>query len=141
MAIRVHSRSRRTVYLWNSVTGGHRAASLTANTIKIMTKTILKFIALTALTAGIVGAPVLSRAADAAAAGSAAKTNSAGDKFYGPITAVDTNAMTITVNDQTFTVTPKTEITLAKDGSPATLAAATVGESARGSYIKASNGK
>ena len=60
-------------------------------------------------------------------------------KFYGPVTAVDTNAMTFTVGDQTFTVTSESHLT--KAGKPATLADAVVGEPARGSYVTASDGK
>ena len=52
--------------------------------------------------------------------------NPSADKFYGPITAVDTNAMTFTVNDQTFTVTSQNQMTLAKDGTTVTLADAVV---------------
>jgi hypothetical protein len=64
---------------------------------------------------------------------------SARQKFYGPITAVDTNAMTFTVGDQTFTITSESAIT--KNGKTATLGDAIVGEPARGSYTKSADGK
>jgi hypothetical protein len=99
----------------------------------------MKLTTVTLLATAIMGLTTPTRAADSSTNGPAEKAK--GDKFYGPITAVDTNAMTLTVNDQTFTVTAKTQMTLAKDGSAATLANATVGESARGSYTKRSDGK
>lgn len=60
-------------------------------------------------------------------------------KFYGPITAVDTNAMTFTVDDQTYTITTESDIT--KNGKTATIGDAVVGEPARGSYTKSADGK
>jgi hypothetical protein len=106
-----------------------------------MKKSLLKITFFTLLAVGIVGAPVLSRAADEAAAPAKKEKSSGGDKFYGPMTAVDAAAMTITVSDQVYTITSKTEITLAKDGSKATLADAKVGDSARGSFTKGADGK
>jgi hypothetical protein len=114
------------------------------NKIKIKTKnmkkTLLKITVLTLLAVGVAGAPALCRAADDTAA-PAKKGKSAGEKFYGPITAVDTNAMTFVVSDQTFTLTSKSEITSAKDDSKATIAEAVVGQPARGTYTKTSDGK
>jgi hypothetical protein len=60
-------------------------------------------------------------------------------KFHGPISAVDTNAMTFTVGDQTFTITSKSRITM--NGKTATLDDAVVGEPAHGSYIKGADGQ
>lgn len=60
-------------------------------------------------------------------------------KFHGPVTAVDTNAMTFTVNDQIFTVTDESRMT--RNGKGATLSDVVVGEPARGSYTKGSDGK
>jgi hypothetical protein len=100
---------------------------------------ISKLTIATVLATAILGVTVASRAADTGTNAPAEKASV--EKFYGPITAVDTNAMTFTVNDQVFTVTSKTEMTLAKDGAKATLANATVGEPARGSYTKGSDGK
>ena len=98
-----------------------------------MKKSIVKFIAATLLGVVIVAIPSLSRADDtnSAAAGPA--------KFYGKISAVDTNAMTFTVGDQTFVVTGESHLT--KDGKAATIADATVGEPARGSYTTGNDGK
>jgi hypothetical protein len=101
-----------------------------------MKKTILKIAAATLLGAALIAIPTVSRADDStntapAAAGPA--------KFYGKISAVDTNAMTFTVDDQTYVVT--SESTLTKGGKPATIADATVGEPARGSYTTGSDGK
>lgn len=112
-----------------------------------MKRTILKIATLILFAAAIAGAPAMSRAVDTSApamAGTnapAASDQTSAAKFYGPVTAVDTNAMTFTVSDQTYTVTAETQITSAKDGKPATLAAAVVGEPARGSYVKGKNGK
>jgi hypothetical protein len=101
----------------------------------------LKLTAITILAAAIVGLTATLRAADTETTAPTTKAKSTGEKFYGPVTAVDTNAMTFTVGDQTFAVSSKTEVTSAKDGSVATLAAAAVGEPARGSYTKGANGK
>ncbi len=60
-------------------------------------------------------------------------------KFHGPVSAVDTNAMTITVNDQTFTITDDTR--MMRNGKAATLADIVVGEPAHGSYTKGADGK
>ena len=106
-----------------------------------MKSTILKLTTITILATAIAGMTAMSRAADADTNAPATKGKSGGEKFYGPITAVDTNAMTFTVNDQTFTVSSKTELTSAKDGKTVTLADATVGEPARGTYVKGSDGK
>jgi len=104
-----------------------------------MKRTILKITAFTILAAAIVGTPALSRADDTNAT-AAAKSDTAGaTKFYGTVTAVNTNAMTFTVSDQAYTVTGESQMT--KDGKPATLADAVVGEPARGSYTKSSDGK
>jgi hypothetical protein len=67
-------------------------------------------------------------------------TQSSGpNKFYGPITKVDTKKGTFTVGDQTFTIIPESELTT-KDDKKATLADAVVGEPARGTYTKKSDG-
>src|SRR6516162_583537 len=76
----------------------------------------------------------------------AAETNSpaTGEKpgpnrFYGPISAVNTNAMTFTVGDQTFKIAGESQVT--KNDQPATIADAVVGEPARGTYTKTADGK
>lgn len=52
--------------------------------------------------------------------------------FRGTLDGVDTNAMTLTVGDRTFTVTSKTKIS--KDGQPAVLADGVIGQPVSGSY-------
>ena len=104
-----------------------------------MKRSISKLTIVSLLATAILGTTLAAQAQDTSTNAPAEKAKA--DKFYGPITALDTNAMTFVVNDQTFTVTPKTEITLAKDGSKATLADAMVGEPARGSYKKGSDGR
>ena len=59
--------------------------------------------------------------------------------FHGKVTAVDTNAMTLTVGTLTLQVTSDTKIT--KDGKPAKLSDGVVGEPVRGSYKKTDDGK
>jgi len=63
------------------------------------------------------------------------------NKFYGAVSAVDTKANTFTVDNQTFVVVGETHMTKAADDSAATLADAVVGEPARGTYTKTSDGK
>lgn len=96
---------------------------------------MLKFAAAALLGAAIIALPTLSRAA----AGSSTNSAAGPAKFYGKITAVDTNAMTFTIDDQTYVVTSESHLT--KDGKAATIADATVGEPARGSYTTGSDGK
>jgi len=59
--------------------------------------------------------------------------------FRGTVTAVDTNAMTLTVEKRTFEITSETTIT--KDGKPAVLADGAAGEPVRGAYKKNAEGK
>ena len=61
-------------------------------------------------------------------------------KFYGTISAVDANAKTFTVDNQTFTIVAETHMTKAADDSQATLADAVVGETVRGTYTKSADG-
>jgi hypothetical protein len=62
-------------------------------------------------------------------------------KFYGTISAVDPDAKTFTVDNQTYSVVGETQMTKAEDGSQATIADAVVGQPARGSFTKSSDGK
>ena len=83
------------------------------------------------------GIAVLAQAADT---NSPAATEKPGpNRFYGPIAAVDTNAMTFTVGDQTFKITPESQIT--RNSQPAKITDAVVGEPARGTYTKTADGK
>jgi hypothetical protein len=102
-----------------------------------MEKRLIKITLLTLLTAAIAGMTTLVRADDTDTNTAAADNKPL--KFYGPVTAVDTNAMTFTVGDQTFTVTGESQMT--RNGKTATLADAVVGEPARGSYTKSADGK
>jgi hypothetical protein len=109
-----------------------------------MKNTILKITALGLFAAAIVATPIVSRAQDATNAPAAAAPVKKAKKttavtFSGKVTAVDTNAMTLTVGKHTFDITSETKIT--KDGQPATLADATVGEKATGSYKTVKDGK
>jgi hypothetical protein len=103
-----------------------------------MKQRLLKLALLTFLTATMTGLSLASRADDTTKPATPAD-QTAKSKFYGSVTAVDTNAMTFTVGDQTFTVTSESQIT--KNGQTATLANAVVGEPARGSYTKSADGK
>lgn len=104
-----------------------------------MKSMILKLTGIAILAAAMLGTATLARAEDSTNAPAAAPETTGPAKFYGPVTAVDTNAMTFTVGDQTFTVTGESHMT--KNGEVVTLAAAVVGEPARGSYVKGKDGK
>jgi len=98
------------------------------------------------LIAAVALAPAAARAQDA-------KTNSApksharekpahhqrATPFRGKITALDKNAMTLSLGKRVFHVTSETKIT--KDGKPATFADGVVGESVGGNYRKSADGK
>ena len=101
-----------------------------------MKTTLLKCAALLTFTA-IIGTSSLSRAADTNAP--AASDKPGPNRFYGPMTAVDTNAMTFTVGEQTFKLTDESQVT--KDAKPAKITDAAVGEPARGTYTKTADGK
>jgi hypothetical protein len=68
-----------------------------------------------------------------------AKKRSAPPQFHGALTAVDTNAMTLTVEKRTFEMTSETIVI--KDGKPAILADGVVGDEVHGEYKKATGGK
>jgi hypothetical protein len=59
--------------------------------------------------------------------------------FNGPVSAIDTNAMTLTVGQRTFAITSETKIM--KNGQPATLADGVVGEMVGGAFKKGEDGK
>jgi hypothetical protein len=106
-----------------------------------MKKTILKLAAAVLLSAAILTVPTMSRGADQTSTNTPAAMpdNATPGKFKGAVTAVDTNAMTFTVGDQTFNVT--SESRLSKNGKPATLSETVVGDPARGTYTTGSDGK
>jgi hypothetical protein len=114
-----------------------------------MKKHIAKFSMLTLCAAAILAVPALSRAQDTTNAPVAAAQTppvkkhtaapSAALPFHGTLTAVDTNAMTLTVEKRTFDMTSETTIT--KDGKPAVLADGAVGDQVTGAYKKNAEGK
>lgn len=59
--------------------------------------------------------------------------------FHGVLTAVDTNAMTLTVEKRTFNMTSETIVT--RNDKPAVLAEGTVGDLVSGTYKKNAEGK
>jgi hypothetical protein len=87
--------------------------------------------------AALILTPLMLSAADATNAPTAAKDGP--NKFYGPISKIDTNKNSFTVGDQTFVITPETQV-VNKDGEKAKLTDAVVGEPARGTYTKKSDG-
>jgi hypothetical protein len=120
-----------------------------------MKRTILKITTLNLLAAAFMAMPSLSRAQDAMSTNAPAvvdqalvQTNNAPvikhkkhdhSVFNGKLSAVDTNAMTLTVGERTFEITSETKIT--KDGQPATLSDGMAGEKVSGSYKKDADGK
>ena len=86
--------------------------------------------------------PALLQAAKGPATAPSTNPDQAGvTKFYGTISAIDTKAMTFTVDNQVYSIVPESHMTKAADDSAATLADAVVGEPARGSYVKSAEGK
>ena len=105
-----------------------------------MTIKLSKWMTLALLVVIAAAMPAPLRAADAAPS---TKPDESGGplKFYGSITAVDPKAMTFTVDNVTYSIVGETQMTKAEDGSQATIADATVGQPARGSFTKSSDGK
>jgi len=66
-------------------------------------------------------------------------TKPAATTFHGTVAALDTNAMTLTVEKRTFEITSETVIT--KNDKPAILSDGTVGEAVRGAFKKGEGGK
>lgn len=110
-----------------------------------MKNNMIKLSVISLLTAAILAVPALSRADDPAnapaAAGQTAKHKRAGGviPFRGTVTAVDTNAMTLTIGKRMFGITSKTRIT--KDGKPAVLCEIAVGDRVGGAYKKSADGR
>jgi hypothetical protein len=113
----------------------------------LMKKHIAKITTLSLLAAAIIAVPMLSCAADVStnAPGSSGQTVTPKPgihsviPFHGKVTAVDTNAMTLTVGNLTLQITSDTKIS--KDGKPAKLSDGVVGEQVRGAYKKSEGGK
>jgi len=113
-----------------------------------MKKSILKITACTLFAAAIVAAPSLSLAQDDATNAPAVtpdQTTPAPAKkhkglvFKGTVGAIDTNAMTLTVETRTFVITSDTKIM--KNGQPATLSDGVVGQPVSGAYKTGDDGK
>jgi hypothetical protein len=103
-----------------------------------MNQRLLK-ISLLALVAAAVAVVTPSAFADDTNSAPAASDQAMKGKFNGTVSAVDTNAMTFTVDDQTYMVTDDTQ--LSRNGKTATLADVVVGDPVRGSYSKGADGK
>jgi Domain of unknown function (DUF5666) len=113
-----------------------------------MNKNIVKTAILTLLASAIIAAPTVSRAQDTTNAPATLdqSTNApvkpkkhSGLVFRGTASAVDTNAMTLTVETRTFVITSETKIT--KNGEPAVLSDIVVGDKVAGAYKKSDDGK
>jgi len=94
--------------------------------------------------AAILAVPALSRAQDttntpAPPVRTRTVAPSVALSFHGILTAVDTNAMTLTIEKRTFNMTSETIVT--KDDKPAMLAEGAVGDQASGTYKKNTEGK
>ncbi|HEX5399371.1 MAG TPA: hypothetical protein VFY06_10025 [Verrucomicrobiae bacterium] len=104
---------------------------------------------LTLCAAAILTMPLSSRAQDTAqkpapAASPTRKTHATSSSshtlpFRGTLTAVDTNAMTVTVGKRVFVMTSTTKVT--KDGKPAELSEGVTGQPITGAYRKTADGK
>jgi len=110
-----------------------------------MTKKISQITVLSLLAAALAALPALSRAEGtnaAAASGQALQPRLRKLDtlpFHGKLSAVDTNAATLTTGEMVIHVGSDTKIT--KDGKPATLADGVVGETVAGACLKAADGK
>lgn len=111
-----------------------------------MKKHIIK-LTLSLFATAIIAAPMLSRAQDNGTNPPAAPGQTEPVKpkkheglvFRGTVSAVDTNAMTLTVGKRTFEVTSDTKIT--KNGQPAILSDIATGDKVGGAYKKTDDGK
>src|SRR5665213_901629 len=93
----------------------------------------IKLIALfSVVTAALIVLPAISRAQDASDSQTTPAAKNKALPFRGKVTAVDTNAMTLTVTMLNCSITCEYEI--AKAGQPATLPEIACGGGARGSY-------
>jgi hypothetical protein len=104
-----------------------------------MKNRLLKITLLTIVAAAMAGIVPALRADDSTNAPAAADTDNKPLKFYGQVSAVDTNAMTFTVDDQTYNLTTESQVT--RNGHAATITDVVVGDPARGSYTKDTDGK
>jgi len=105
-----------------------------------MTTRTIVFFATLAILIAIPAALLRSAEAPPATEPGATTKPDAGNKFYGVVMAVDADAKTFTIDNQVYHVVADSQMTKAADNSPATLADATVGQPARGSFKKAADG-
>lgn len=103
-----------------------------------MNKNIVKTAILTLLASAIIAAPTVARAEDTTNAPAKPKKHES-LVFRGTASAVDTNAMTLTVETRTFAITSETKIT--KNSEPALLSDIAVGDKVSGAYKKSEDGK
>jgi hypothetical protein len=99
----------------------------------------MMLLALASLVVIFTTSPAPLSAQDAAKAPTTAPEQPGPAKFYGVISAVDKTASTFTIDKQVYHVIAETAMTKADD-SKATLDDAVVGEPARGTYTKTSDG-
>lgn len=107
-----------------------------------MKMTIPKLVAAGAFAIALALSPALAPAQEQADKPAAKKAGSPAGRaipFHGKIDAVDKVAKTIKVGERVFQVTSETRIV--KQGKPATLDDAAVGELVGGSYVKGEDGK
>ena len=104
-----------------------------------MKKSIVHIALLGLVAAALVAVPATSRAEDKPKTDTPPAAKKAHAQFRGKVTAIDTAAMTLTVDTQVIYVTSETKIT--RNGKPATLSEITVGETATGSCKKDDAGK
>jgi hypothetical protein len=99
-----------------------------------------KMAQLTSLVAFLLAGESIALAADKSTNTPAATADKASpNRFYGAISKIDTNKNAFTVGDQTYVITAESQVTN-KDGEKAKLSDAVVGEPARGTYTKRSDG-
>ncbi len=99
-----------------------------------------KIVQLACLAAFVFAEASVAPAADKSTNATAAAADKANpNRFYGAISKIDTNKNSFTVGEQTFVITAESQVTN-KDGEKAKLSDAVVGEPARGTYTKKSDG-
>jgi hypothetical protein len=106
-----------------------------------MIKSFVKFGVVCLLTTAVAGVPLQLQAQSENPAAEKSETRARKPEitpFNGKLKAVNQDARTIEVGSRTFKINPETKIT--RDGQPATLAQAVVGENVGGAYRKSEDG-
>jgi hypothetical protein len=110
-----------------------------------MMKTLGKITLASILAAVMVGMPARLMADDSATTtNKPAKSHASGSRFFGKVSAIDTTAKTITVENKTMpkrTFEISSETKIMKDGKPATLSDGVVGEDVGGTFATGADGK